>query len=123
MSHRLQSLSACRAQRDCAHLETGLFSQISLWCLSFQHHNPVVILSHSAHRCGVGVWVSLTPFLADTVHFAIALPATLALGLSFARSLAVGRPSIGCSLAVPAIPRVVSRLAAHVASLANFVVA
>ena len=32
-SIRFQSLSTCRAQRDCAHLENGLFAQISLWCL------------------------------------------------------------------------------------------
>ena len=79
--------------------------------------------SNACQWCNSSIRRFQLSLFADTVHFAIALAATIALGLFFARSLAVGRPSIGCSLAVPAIARVVSRLAAHLASLASFVVA
>ena len=75
-------LELSRAQRDCAHLETGLFAQISLWCLSFQHHNPVVILSHSAHRCG-SRRVGLPSHRSSQTLFTLPLPLPLLLPLVF----------------------------------------
>ena len=81
----------------------------------------MVVAGFRGHGRRIRVLISVVLLLVDIAHFAVALTTVLAFGLSLTRCLAI-LLSLRRPLSVPAVPRVVSQLAAYLTGLAGLIV-